>query len=664
MKIVLKFLRLHFRKSVETIEFDRVNFFWGKIGAGKSSIARLVDYCLGAKINLTPALQLEFVQAELNLEVGGRMLTIYRERDSANVVVTWADGDETLEVLVPTRKADGVVVLDTAIEVLSDVVFHLADLPAPKVRKGRGTTSPGMVRLSLRDLMRFCYIDQDEIDSDFYRLDLQGDWVRRAKSIDAMRFILGYHQDQVATLESDLQVLHEQKMAAKAAADALKKVLEESGFDDPNEIDARIELLNAQRDRVREEASTYREKRQNEGTHAVDTLRQKGRTLSGDLQGLEDMLSAVQRRGGDIERHFNELKMLSVRFSRTKSARTLLAAVDFADCPRCTQSLPKRAEALCLVCGQPEIEEPHEHLSNQVVETDLKSRLVELQETLQGLKQQEGRIARQLERTQIEKVHVDQNLNQRLRDYDSAFLSQALEFERQATALEQQVGSLISYRKLPERLLDLLSTADSLNGQEAELRAQLGREREKAFKDRTNLDDLEKLFLDCLVRSSFPGITETFKVSIDPKSFVPEVFPGDAADFAVTSFANMGSGGMKTIFKACYAVALHRLATKTGAALPSILVIDSAMKNVSERENRELFQAFYSMVYELAAGELESTQFILIDKEIFPVPGSINVKVRSRHMAPGSRENPPLVPYYNVPKDEQELQLKPDDDVL
>jgi hypothetical protein len=110
----------------------------------------------------------------------------------------------------------------------------------------------------------------------------------------------------------------------------------------------------------------------------------------------------------------------------------------------------------------------------------------------------------------------------------------------------------------------------------------------------------------------------------------------------------MGSGGMKTIFKACYALALHRLAAKTGAALPSLLVIDSAMKNVSERENEELFQAFYSLVYELAVGELKETQFVLIDKEMFPVPESVDLEVSSRHMAPGSLENPPLVPYYNV----------------
>lgn len=660
MKLALNSLELHFRRSVETIKFEKVNFFWGKIGAGKSSIARLVDFCLGADINLTPALQLEFVQAVLRLEIGGVSLTIYREAESSSVVAAWDAGDESFEVLIPARKANGIVVPGTSIEVLSDLIFYLANLAPPKVRKGRGTAEPSMVRLSLRDLIRFCYIDQDEIDSDFFRLDLEGDWIRRAKSVDAMRFILGYHQDQVAALESELQTLHEQKMTAKTAADALMKVLEESGFSDPSEIDGRIESINAQRDRVRDAAATSRQERGNAVAHAVDMLRQRARSLNSDLQGLEDMLQAVQRRIEDTERHFNELKMLSVRLSRTKSARTLLAAVDFTECPRCTQTIPKRSETVCQVCAQPELQQPHEHVSNEVVEADLKSRLGELQEMRQGLKQQEQRIARQLERAQSEKALVDHSLNQRLVDYDSAFLSQALEFERQATTLEQQVGSLITYRKLPERLVEMLSNADALHGQESELRAKLSREREEAFKDRTNLEDLETLFLDCLVRASFPGITETFKVSINPRTFVSEVFPTDATDFAVTSFANMGSGGMKTIFKACFALALHRLATKTGAALPTILTIDSAMKNVSERENKELFQAFYTLVYELAGGELKNTQLILIDKEMFAPPEGMDIEFRSRHMAPGSRDHPPLVPYYNVPEALQPI-LAPSD---
>jgi rubrerythrin len=648
MKIKLKFLELHFRKSTERIEFDDVNFFWGKIGAGKSSIARLIDFCLGADIHLTPALQLEFIQAALFLEVEDNPLAIYRERDASKVVVVWKENDETLEALIPARNAEGIAVPGTFIEVLSDLIFHLANLPTPKVRRGRQNASQTLARLSLRDLLRFCYLDQDGIDSEFFRLDPQTDWARRNQSASAVRYILGYHQDQVAALENELQTLHEQKLAAKAAAEALKLVLHEAGFSDPDEIDSRIEALSAQRDKVRTGATAARENRNFNNPHAVDMLRQSGRALSTDLRGLEEMFDAIQDREESITRHLNELKMLSVRFSRTKSARTLLAAVDYIECPRCTQTLPERAPTLCPVCGQVDSDYPHEHLSDPLVEADLKSRLAELQETLQGIKAQKPRIAQQLERVRDKKATIDQTLEIRLRDYDSAFLSRALEFERQATSLEQEIGSLLSYRKLPERLTQLLSTAESLNTQEVEARAKLAREREKAFKDRTNLEELEKFFLDCLVRSSFPGITETFKVSIDPKTFMPEVFPVDAADFAVTSFSNMGSGGMKTIFKACYAIAVQRLAAKTGAALPTLLIIDSAMKNVSERENIELFQSFYGLVYELANGELSKTQFILIDKEMFSVPEGLDMTITSRHMQPGSREHPPLVPYYNV----------------
>jgi hypothetical protein len=652
MKITLKSLELRFRRSTETLEFGSVNFFWGRIGAGKSSIAKLIDYCLGADIQLTPALQLEFNSAILSIDVEGRGLMIYRERESSNVAARWQEGDSEIEVLVPARKADGIVVPGTEIEVLSDLIFHLAGISAPRVRKGRRTADERLERLSLRDLFRFCYVDQDNIDSDFFKLDDETDFARRAKSVDAMRFILGYHQDQVAQLESELQQMHEEKLAAKAAAEALTKVLQEAGFSDPAEIDSRIESLRSRTEQARVAAANARQNRSSD--HAVDRLRERAKSLSSDALDLEEMVATVSQRAEDTERHLNELKMLSVRFSRTRTARDLLGGVDFAACPRCTQALPDREESLCRVCGQPDIETPHEHLSNEVVGTDLKARLGELEDTLEGLRKQRQLITHQLERVLRDKAATDHALNERLREYDSAFMSQALQYEREITSLEQEAASLVSYRKLPERLDELLSTADKLQGNETELRAKLNRERAKAFADRNNLRKLETFFLDCLVRSRFPGITGTYKVHIDAKSFVPEVMPTEAEDFAVTSFANMSSGGMKTIFKACYALALHRLAAGTGAALPSLLILDSAMKNVSERENRDLFQAFYGMVYELAATELSDTQLVLIDKEFHPVQQGITLDLRHRHMAPGSREHLPLIPYYQVPVDESQ----------
>jgi hypothetical protein len=97
---------------------------------------------------------------------------------------------------------------------------------------------------------------------------------------------------------------------------------------------------------------------------------------------------------------------------------------------------------------------------------------------------------------------------------------------------------------------------------------------------------------------------------------------------------------------------MHRLAVQVGAPLPEILIIDSPMKNISERENREQFEGFYNMIYQLKADELSTIQFILIDKEYTPPPDDLKLTLYSRHMKPNEasrpddRENPPLIPYY------------------
>ena len=650
MRLVLKRLDLHFRHSKEVIELNAVRYFWGKIGAGKSSIARLIDYCLGANIALTPALQLEFVSATLDLEVGNTPLSIFRQRESAKVIASWKENDQTMELELPARVADGIVIPDTQVEVLSDLLFYLAGMDIPLVRKGKSSGSAShLVRLSFRDLFRFCYLDQDEMDSDFFRLDLEGDWARRQKSIDAMRFVLGYHQDRVATLEVELQKAREQRLALVAGAEALRKALEQEGFADPAEIDVTLKKLTAELEQTKDRVAMMRSQGSPKD-HAVDLLRDRGRTLAGEIQSLQEALDTVIFNLAETERHRNELKMLSIRFHRTSSAKAVLASVQFIACPRCAQELPKRAELCCPVCGQGDVPSDHKaHFQEDVIKQDVKARLNELQDAFSRLRSQRDRLARAVDALKIEKMSVDNQLNGELRQYDSAFLSQALQMEREAATLEQKISSLTQYRKLPEKLATDFSAADILLAKEKEIKSMLDKEREAAFKDRSNLELLERLFLDCLVRSAFPGINQSFQIRIDPKNFLPELFPLKDADFAVTSFANMGSGGMKGIFKACYALALHRLAAKSGAALPSIAILDSVMKNVSERENKDVFEGFFRLVYELAASELSGTQVIIVDKEFFPVPEDIELTVKQRHMMPGSKESPPLIPYYEIP---------------
>lgn len=170
MNLRLKHLDLLTRSVQERIEFSQFSYFYGEIGAGKSTIARLIDYCFGGKLIMTPALQSEFVSAILTLEISGAEVTLSRERESEQIVASWETPDGVEYVKLPTRKPAGIVISGTKVEVLSDLIFHLNDVQAPRVRRSAIREESELERLSIRDLLWYCYLDQDTIDSSFFTL--------------------------------------------------------------------------------------------------------------------------------------------------------------------------------------------------------------------------------------------------------------------------------------------------------------------------------------------------------------------------------------------------------------------------------------------------------------------------------------------------------------
>ncbi|MGA4114095.1 hypothetical protein ACI2T3_24300 [Ralstonia nicotianae] len=645
MKLVLRKLHLSLHRSTERIELPGAIYFFGPIGSGKSSIGRLIDFCLGGRHAWTPALQAEMVSATLEMSVNEVPVTLHRDRDSAQVMAAWQEGDETLQVLIPTKTATHEVLPDSGVEVLSDLLFHLAKEEPPYVRRRKGAPDERLERLSFRDLFRFCYLDQEGMDSVFFRLD-SDNYAIRAKSVDALRYVLGYRTEQVAEYESRLQEVREKRLGLLSGAQALAKALIDAGLDDINAYDAKIELTKADIEQARAAAQAARQQR-SPAPHAAEELRARARRLAQEQIALEQASADIDVRMGELERHANELQMLSVRFQRTASARIVLGGVDFSSCPRCTQTLPNREAGLCLVCGQPEhITEAVGALGESVVNGDLRARQMELKETLARMREQRRIVQLRAVEIAAERSAADHSLEVRLREYDSAFLSQALQHERVVATLEQRLDALLRYRKLPDVLQEQQAQAELLKSDEAELRAKLEAAKKWAFNDRKNVELLGELFLDCLVRAKFPDVRSDYRVEIDPATFYPRIPLGVNEALVVLSFDNAGSGGMKALFRTCYALALHRVCARAGdSRLPPVLIIDTPTKNVSSVENPEVIAAFFRLVYELAAGELVETQFVIIDNEFNAVPDDIDLPMSSRHMVNGDRSNPPLIPY-------------------
>lgn len=157
----------------------------------------------------------------------------------------------------------------------------------------------------------------------------------------------------------------------------------------------------------------------------------------------------------------------------------------------------------------------------------------------------------------------------------------------------------------------------------------------------SNKGMLEQIFLDCLRGLKFSNIESSDYVKIDDNSFLPSIYTKYGQ--LKFDYSKLSSGGKKTIFKICYALAIHIYVEKQGinSILPRFIIIDTPMKNISEREDDKLYFNLYKFFLELFSdgGKLEKTQLIIVDKELPSV--FKDESIMSKHFT----NKKPLIPY-------------------
>jgi len=649
MNIRLTDIVIAFKKAHERIDFVDFNYFYGQMGAGKSTIARLIDFCLGGDLGeteMTPALQTQFVSVSLSLKVAEFPLVLERNANSNQVRARWSSAEQQFEILIPARAAAGEVLPGTGVEVLSDLIYYLAGITPPKVRRSKIKEDSELERLSLRDLLWYCYLDQDSMDSSFFHLDGDANTWKRLKSRDVLRFLVGFHQEHVAELEVQLELVRAERLKCDAGATAISDALNSAEIATDVELAAVRRELKSNIQKTEAEITDARNRTQTLRTHAMETLQDRARYLTHQIDELKNASGDIRDTIAKDKAHKNELLSLATRFRRSQSAREVLSGVDFVNCPRCGNALQLRESDICSVCGQSHSDTPSGALDEQAAEQDMESRVGELTELISLQEAKLRKIERHLKEIVDEKAVVDTELTRISVDYDSAYLSVVLETEKTRSALQQQLLDLNKLEVLAQRIAELSERAQNLVVEEQRIRSKLKDARERAERDTQNLNRLKFLFIDCLLRSKIPGFLQDDIVEMRSPNFLPEVTSAGSGDLAITSFTNLGSGGKKTLFKCCFAIAVHRLAVEVGAMLPTLLIIDSPMKNISERKNRAQFEGFFEMLYDLCNSELNGTQFILIDKELCPPPEGFQPSFYARYMTPDDNKYPPLIRYY------------------
>lgn len=643
MRIHLKHVIIHARRSTEQINFaDLVTFLHGPVSTGKSTVARLVDYCLGGDLERTPALQQEFVSAILAIDLGNYECTFERAaNDTQAVRVTWSGPNEDIGSINAPLDAQDVPLLDAEVFNLSDLIFHLCGVSPIKVRKRSRDPDSPLIRLSIRDLWWYCYLDQTHLDSSFYRLE---DPFRGRKSQDAMRFFTGLHSERLSQLDGELMKTIDEQRGKREAVQQIRAFM--SRFELGSEIDAIAQLHSLEEEL--DEAERRRTKIENARStqiHPTDTLRNELRQLSTEVEDIRKAVSESTELIAEQRALQAELITTKTKAERTDQASRVLDGVRYQRCPECGVDVSHRQASSnqCPLCNSEQATDKTS-IELEILRRDLNERIDQIADSIERREYESNRMTRQLVQTQRRKGALDRRLQEELARYDSAFIEQVRGTERDIATLKERISSLRRLQQMPKAINELEEEAGALQGQIDRLRTSASEERGRLRTGDANVAAIAAEFKRVMLSVSFPGVSDDDEVFVDPRNWKPVIIHGNQE----WRFWDTGSGGKKTLFNVCYALALHAVAAERDLPVPSILVIDSPTKNISEDENPELVQSLYSKIYRLArVQDNHKLQFILIDSDLV-VPTVPLSDFSERRMA-GEPDAPSLIPYYTGP---------------
>jgi hypothetical protein len=649
MHIRLQHLEVVTTATKELFSFEPAAvFLHGPIGAGKSSVARLIDYCFGGDLERTVAIQLHFVSVRLRLQIREFSVEIERgAEDRGSVRVTWsADGAGPAGAVNAPLDAQDRPIHGDSVYNLSDLIFWFSGVEPIKVRKSKRDPDSALVRLSFRDVLWYCYLSQDRLDSSFFRLE---DPNKKYKSFDAMRYFTGLHSERLSLLDEELVALQQKQRTDRETVAQLRKFLSqfeiESEIEQAAQIEAtRTELANARSQR--EEAMAGRVT-----GHVIDALRTELRALSEGLATQRETVEDTRARIVAQEALKAELLTAKLKASRSSVASTMLKGVVYKQCPCCSTVLNEARftdPSHCGLCGTPAESQPANALEYEALHRDLNQRMDELGESIERHRAALRRNERRYAEMQAQKAAKDRELTDETKSYDSAQLAAVRERDRRVAALEERIVHLQRLAAMPKAIDDLERSAGALQGQIDLLRTELRAERARMSVADKNIEAIADEFLEILLRVQYPGVSATDSVSLDTRTWMPEIAHGPDAEIR-WSFLDAGSGGKKTLFNVCYALALHRVALARDLPMPPFLIVDSPTKNLGKDINKEIVARTIQEIYSTVASSAGKFQVLLIDSDYIPPDPALGLIVADRLMIPGDLKNPPLISFYVGP---------------
>ncbi|HWC24651.1 MAG TPA: AAA family ATPase [Flexivirga sp.] len=590
--------RLETNKGPVTYDFpDDLTVLAGDTGVGKTTLFELIKFALGGDGLVAPVAAASISEVSVSILAGRERLELARELDNErnkNVRITdLITGD--VRPRVPLTGSEPTV---------SDTLMAALGLPTTMRAAARsaGSSSKGNL-ITFNDVFKYMYVPQAAINQEIAG---SRDSYYDPKRKSVFEILFGLTDADVLAWQSEVNVLNGQVKDTKREADTVVQFLVASGM--TLRTDTEIALANAIAEQREGEQTLVR--LTTEVEDAVDretqVLRQMLAESEQSLNEAEVLVASLERERGDYRSERRQLEQDLARLSQLSSAGARLANIEFAVCPRCTQSLSNRVvePGACRVCLQPDTvkdlpdgQYETAQLTDQIDEVDRQLGVIARQsdEARNAVESRRNLVASLTDKVEVRTAN---RVTPRLQAYTDAAATVA----RAKTQQEHLEYVLHQW----DRADDIEEYAQSLERKRSELKQRI----DNATKNLAARRDSVMAELN----AEFKSTVAAFRIpagqgaSIDPKSYLPLL---DGRPFNEVSSA----GGIATATQVAYWMSLLAVAVRMNdTPYPGFLMIDSPRLavNSSEDISGQMYSRFVTQVG-VVEGRL---QFVVADNEM------------------------------------------------
>jgi len=600
VRVKLDSLTLIGARKNYSIQFrDGFNLISGPTSTGKTAILEMIDYALGAKSHKSYIeIGSSCSHVELVLYIGSEKYRIRRQLFDFKAPVLVEDWSEEKQRFLFYNRFE------------IDIPSNSKSLSAFLIEKaGLANISISGQTFSFRDLYKYCYIKQTEIDNE----DILGEkaWEKNFKRKATFEIIFNIYNEALEEFRSSIEKKKDEAKELSIRLEGIQDFLKSVEIEDAAEC-AKIETS------LKQEIGNLQHKlsiaKADKGVNPAASM-----ALRKEIDELKTKLETVQEEKTSQSQYINKLHLLYNQYISEIEKKELAIEgyitfnkFEFQFCPNCLRPV-KKSDSLevCCLCGGEKSADSSEMI---ILKKDISTLHRKSKQLLKFTEVEDRKYDEILRKENILKSQLyeaELELQQLSKDYINPHIEQIEYFNYEIGKKNRLLFELQKNLKMFEevdRYRQLLI--------DKETSIQYLRNSIKSLTQNTITKDelitqLSTVFEETLCAFQYPKLSSAY---IDEKNYLPYV--------RGRKYDDIGSLAGVTLITVAYYVALLLVGINENFSHPGLLIIDSPRKNLGaqalkneddEFKDEKIFNATIKHLYETAEHYKEHLQVIVVN---------------------------------------------------